>query len=148
MKRRTTDDPRYNPKRRLAPAPATDAARGRLRALAAGARYDGNPEHKRNPGDFGLTPPASPRRGKALCDDAGVFRRGVALGLVRAGIEKGLVDGRGTDGGWPGVVWAVTEAGEPVEAQHGANGVYHGYWMPADDPLRDEVLLRWRGAEP
>ena len=38
-------------------------------------RYGGNPEHKKNPGDFGLTPPSNPRSAKSLCDSAGVFQK-------------------------------------------------------------------------
>jgi len=53
--------------------------------------YGGNPEHKRNPGDFGLTPAASPRRDKTLCDGVNIFQRAVALKLLREGVRRGLV---------------------------------------------------------
>ncbi len=62
--------------------------------LADTVRYGGNPEHKRNPGDFGLTPPAAPRRGKSLGDEAVRFRRADALALLRQGLMAGLVDQR------------------------------------------------------
>ena len=69
----------FNPKRRIASAPV----QADLDRLAGEVLYGGNPEHKRNPGDFGLTPPASPRRTKTLCDGAGVFSRALALELLR-----------------------------------------------------------------
>jgi hypothetical protein len=78
--------------------------------------YGGNPEHKRNPGDFGLNPPIAPRRGKTLCDDAGISRRQVAENLLRAGITRGLISALRVNG-WPKNVWAVTEDGIPLEAQ-------------------------------
>lgn len=37
-----------------------------LAKLASQVKYGGNPEHKRNPGNFGLTPPSGPRPGKSL----------------------------------------------------------------------------------
>ncbi|MCY4261041.1 MAG: hypothetical protein OXC91_12375 [Rhodobacteraceae bacterium] len=47
---------KFNPKRRLA---SPDTYTGtELVGLAKAVKYSGNPEHKRNPGDFGLTPPA------------------------------------------------------------------------------------------
>jgi len=45
--------------------------------------------------------------------------------------------------GWPQNVWAVTESGEPLEAQREQDGVYHGYPMPQADPFRQEVLQCW-----
>ena len=45
--------------------------------------------------------------------------------------------------GWPQNVWAVTEKGEPLEAQRESDGIYHGYPMPEADPFREEVLERW-----
>ena len=46
--------------------------------LQKNATYEGSPYHKRNPGDFGLTPPAAPRPDKTLCDEAGITSRSVA----------------------------------------------------------------------
>jgi hypothetical protein len=48
----------FNPKRRFL-AVDTDVLK-RLDDLSKKVSYGGNPEHKKNPGDFGLTPPASP----------------------------------------------------------------------------------------
>jgi len=106
------------------------------------ARYGGNPEHKRNPGDFGLDPPSFPRPGKTLCDDVEIHTRADALALLRTGLMRGLFSVQERSG-WPQNVWAVTRAGEPLEAQLEGEGVYHGYPMPQDDPFREDVLARW-----
>jgi hypothetical protein len=137
-KRRT-----YNPKRRIAGA----MVQTELERLAATVRYGGNPEHKRNPGNFGLTPPASPRRHKTLCDEAGIFDRDQALRLLREGIRRGLMsEPRSAD--YPQNVWAVSMEEVPLEAQleNAANGTYHGYQMPEEDPFRDIVIARWGAA--
>lgn len=70
---------RYNLKRRIHRLDDPEARS----SLASVVQYGGNPEHKRNPGDFGLTPPACPRPDKTLCDTVEVFQRGDALGLLR-----------------------------------------------------------------
>jgi hypothetical protein len=49
--------------------------------LASKVRYGGNPEHKRNPGDFGLQPPSCPRPDKSLCDGIGVVRETMMNGF-------------------------------------------------------------------
>jgi hypothetical protein len=46
------------------------------RFLRESCTYEGVPYHKRNPGDFGLTPPAAPRPDKTLCDEANVTAGG------------------------------------------------------------------------
>lgn len=132
----------FNPKRRILRPDAGEFAR--LNTLASVVSYGGNPEHKRNPGDFGLTPPSDPRPAKSLCDAANVFSRAVAHGLLKKGLQKGLVSDRTVDG-WPKNVWAVTETGVPLEAQleNPALGSYHGYPMPDSDPLASEVVKRW-----
>jgi hypothetical protein len=142
------DRTRFNPKRRI--DVVTDAAAQReLVALSRRARYGGSPQHKRNPGDFGLVPPADPRPDKTLCDDAGVLRRGVAENLLREGMRRGIVS-RQRRGGWPQNIWAVTAEGAALEAQleNPASGAYHGYPMPVADPLRAEVVRRWSAACP
>jgi len=133
----------FNPKRRLRRAPLTALERDRLLVLAKRVRYGGNPEHKRNPGDFRLTPPASPRRGKSLCDDVAITRRSTALRLLKAGLTAGLIDDRWSGDEWPQLIWAVTADGKPVEAQSEGGGVYHGYPMPEADPLRNAVAEAW-----
>ena len=95
--------PRYaqfNPKRKLL-SPAEVAVRvAELEALTSRVRYGGNPEHKKNPGDFGLVPPSDPRQGKSLCDVAKIFKRNEAQELLREGLRKGLVSDRMV-GDWP-----------------------------------------------
>ncbi len=110
--------------------------------LAKEARYNGNPEHKRNPGDFGLDPPSSPRPGKTLCDVVNIHSQAAALALLRTGLTKGVFSVQERSG-WPQAVWAVTDDGEPLEAQLERDGIYHGYPMPQDDPFREAVLARW-----
>jgi hypothetical protein len=122
--------------------PATQQA---LSSLIESLRYSGNPEHKRNPGDFGLHPPTAPRPGKTLCDRVTILTRAEALALLQNGLARGTFSLQ-ERGGWPQNVWAVTESGEPVEAQLEGNGVYHGYPMADADPFRDQVLERWPGA--
>ena len=133
---------KFNPKRRI--APAGHASQQDLDKMADSIAYGGNPEHKRNPGDFGLTPPADPRPSKSLCDVAGIFRRVQALELLQTGVRKGLVSDR-QESGWPKNIWSVTPNGIPLEAQleNPVQGSYHGYPMPDSDPLASEVIARW-----
>ncbi|MCC6363539.1 MAG: hypothetical protein IT165_08430 [Bryobacterales bacterium] len=138
MRKRKT----YNPKRKLCGRAQAMERRAALQALGVQPNYTGNPEHKRNPGDFGLQPPSAPRLGKTLCDDLQLDSRSEALRLLREGFHRGLFSVQ-ERGGWPQNVWAVTDDGYPVEAQLDGNGSYHGYPMPEDDPLREFVLDRW-----
>lgn len=134
----------FNLKRKLL-TPAQALARAdELGSLADRARYGGNPEHKKNPGDFGLTPPSDPRQGKSLCDIAKIFERGEAEKLLQAGLRSGLVSDRMV-GEWPKNVWSVTDDGFAMEAQleNPKVGSYHGYPIPETDPLLREVKRRW-----
>ena len=132
---------KFNRKRRFASSrPAPEA----LKRLAAEVRYGGKPDHKRNPGDFGLTPPTLPRDDKSLCDEIRLFRRAEALRLLRLGIERGMIspwDGTG----YPKNIWSMTEDGIPLEAQleNPGNGTYHGYPLEANDDFRESVIAKW-----
>lgn len=139
MKRRTA----YNPKRQI--RSAMDAAS--IALLVSQVSYGGNPEHKRNPGDFDLTPPTSPRPDKTLCDVVGLFSRRIALRYLQCGIRKSMPSVQ-VRGNFPQNIWAVTDAGEPLEAQleNSERGVYHGYPMPESDPFRHEVIQQWQKA--
>jgi hypothetical protein len=137
LKRRT-----FNPKRRICTEDEFKSRQEVLSALIENVRYGGNPEHKRNPGDFGLTPPTAPRPGKTLCDEVQIFSRTEALGLLREGLRRGIFSPQDRNG-WPQNVWAVTERGKPLEAQREGDGLYHGYPMPEADPFREKVLERW-----
>jgi hypothetical protein len=133
----------FNTKRRLCP---TEELPGDLPALAARVGYGGNPEHKRNPGDFGLTPPAAARADKSLCDAVEVFDRRSALRLLRDGVRRGMISSRCGGSGFPQNVWSMTEDGMPLEAQleNAAQGTYHGYPLPNDDPMYGDVVEEWQ----
>ena len=132
----------FNAKRRI--KKLTDGDLQHYSDIAEQIRYGGNPEHKMNPGDFGLTPPSGPRSGKSLCDTVGVFSRQDALKYLKLGLSKGLISDR-FNGQWPQNIWSVTEDGYPLEAQieNPATGTYHGYPMPLSDPLAAEIVRRW-----
>jgi len=103
----------YNTKRQL--ADLRYWPQDRLEQLGQRLRYGGNPEHKRNPGDFGLTPPSGARIGKMLCDEVGIFHRQEALELLRSGVAAGLISERCVNG-WPQNIWALRD-GRVLEAQ-------------------------------
>lgn len=132
---------RFNPKRKVREGCDPE----RLAQLAKTVGYGGNPEHKKDPGDFALTPPAQPRSDSTLCDTAGIFRRRQALALLRKGASKGLISER-MSGAYPQNIWSVTDDGWPLEAQleNQEQGIYHGYPMPTTDPFRNEILTRWK----
>lgn len=138
---------KFNPKRRV--KKLDDASRVQIAELAKRVGYGGNPEHKKNPGDFGLTPPSSARRGKSLCDEVEIFKKEIALQYLRAGLMKGLVSER-VQGDWPQNVWSVTDEGQALEAQleNPDLGTYHGYPMPETDPLASEILRLWSVVRP
>lgn len=130
----------YNDKRRFMDPVDQDT----LDTIVSRIRYGGNPEHKRNPGDFGLMPPSQPRPDKSLCDDIGVFKKIEAERLLHDGIKRCLVSQNWRQG-FPQNIWAVTENGIAVEAQleNAAMGTYHGYPMPSTDHFSKAVLERW-----
>ncbi|MEQ9358501.1 MAG: hypothetical protein RIG63_19310 [Coleofasciculus chthonoplastes F3-SA18-01] len=134
---------KYNQKRKILKIKECDFKE--LLQLSSQAQYGGNPEHKRNPGDFNLTPPSAPRAAKSLCDTVQVFSKKKALGLLRKGIKTGLVSDR-VVGEWPKNVWSVMDDGTPLEAQleSAEQGSYHGYPMQRDDPFGEEVIKQWR----
>ena len=116
-----------------------------LEDLARRVQYTGNPLHKRNPGDFGLNPPAQGRQDKSLCDKTGIVTRKVALRHLRQGIRLGAVCERVVDG-WPKHVWAVTSDGVLIEAVHDGAGrsSYHGYPVELDGSLTEKIKKLWR----
>jgi hypothetical protein len=116
-----------------------------LEVLAAKVRYGGKPDHKRNPGDFGLTPPAQPRDHKSLCDSVKIFKRAEALALLRKGVRHGMISEWDGVNGFPKNIWSMTGDGVPMEAQleNPGNGTYHGYPLEVNDPFRDSVIEKW-----
>ena len=131
---------RFNFKRRI----RQDCDPDELERLVSSVKYGGNPEHKRNPGDFHLNPPAQPRADKTLCDAVGIFDKSKALRLLLEGVRRGLISER-TRGAFPQNVWSVTGDGNPLEAQleNQMQGIYHGYPMSMNDDFRYEILRRW-----
>ncbi len=119
--------------------------------MTANAVYQGSPLHKRNPGDFGLTPPASPRPQKTLCDEAGIARKADAAALFKSAIEAGLVSEDDTGEGFPKQFWVVDGAGRVFELMYGGShtGCYHGYPIRKSDPFFDQIRDLWseRGCE-
>ena len=136
----------FNTKRRIKKLLDVDLERCSI--LAEQIRYGGNPEHKKNPGDFGLVPPSGRRAGKSLCDAVNITSVADALECLKLGLRKGLISER-SEGQWPKNIWAVTKDGHPVEAQleNKETGTYHGYPMPGSDPLAAEVIKRWKAQD-
>lgn len=143
MKKRNA---KFNTKRKIQSPEGKNPER--LNEIAKRIQYGGNPEHKRNPGDFDLTPPSGARPGKSLCDESGIFSRKEALKLLRQGCRKGLIS-QNHENGWPKNIWSVKD-GIPLEAQleSSVSGSYHGYPMPKEDPFREEVLRQWKEQKP
>jgi len=132
-----------NPKRRLHASPDLQE----MADLAEDVYYGGHPHHKRSPGDFGLTPPASPRPNKSLCDGVGIFQREVAQQLLETGMRRGVVS-QSMEVGLPRHVWAVFGDGVVLEARcdDPRRRRYHGYPLDSDDPMGDLVRKRWQEA--
>jgi hypothetical protein len=134
----------FNPKRALADPPPS---RDELIELAARVRYGGNPEHKRSPGDFGLTPPSAGQRSdKTRCDGVGIVSKAAALDALQAGVQKGLIS-RQRRGSFPQNIWSVRHDGAAfvLEAQleNQVTGTYHGYPLQRDDDLWEAILRAW-----
>ncbi len=129
----------YNPKRKLAPQPNL----ANCHALAAQIQYVGSPLHKKNPGDFGLTPPSKPHPNKTLCDSIHLFSKKTAQSLLKQGVLKGMVSAQERNG-WPQNIWWMTDKQEPVEAQldNQEQGTYHGYPLSTADPMYHMILSR------
>jgi hypothetical protein len=136
---RKARDVRAQTRRRIRSSPLTENER----RLLAKSAYEGSPQHKRSPGDFGLPP--RPRRDATLCDEAGVTTRAEAEKLFSRGIERGLVSVATAHGGFPKQIWVVDEEGRVFEGMYGGSqaGYYHGYPIREVDPLHDEVLRAW-----
>jgi hypothetical protein len=112
--------------------------------LKSRAAYEGSPHHKRNPGDFRLTPPSAPRIDKTLCDEAGIFKVAKANEIFAAAIDRGIISVAEV-GGFPKQMWAVAD-GQVFEAMLGGSieGRYHGYPIRKSDPLHDLITNAWK----
>ncbi len=107
--------------------------------------YEGSPYHKRNPGDFGLSPPAAPRPDATLCDEAGILRKEEAEELFKAAQARALVSEAKTNTGYPRQMWVVAKDGRVFECMYGGSrdGRYHGYPVRRSDPLFDKITKAW-----
>jgi hypothetical protein len=132
---------KHNPKRGI----GTTVGAHNLDLLSRRVVYVGSPFHKRNPGDFQLTPPSQPRPNKTLCDGVRIFQRDLAQVLLEKGIRFGLLSSQ-RRGEFPQNIWAVSPSGVALEAQldNAERGTYHGYPMLHGDPLAEEVVKRWK----
>lgn len=132
---------KFNHKRRL--HKGLDTARAN--SIADSIVYKGSPLHKRIPGDFGLTPPSSPRPGKTLCDGVEIFQVQIANQLLQNGAKKGMVS-EDAEQGFPRYVWSVTDNEDVLEARCDdvIQGTYHGYPLENNDPMATIVKKRWR----
>ena len=133
----------FNPKRKIADFGVRDE-RDRQQ-MSEQCSYGGNPQHKTDPRDYQLDPPVNPRPGKTLCDGLTPIARVDATRLLRQGFVKGMVSEQLVQNRWPQNVWAIAEDGEVYEAQleNPLQGVYHGYPMPENDPLKKTVIEEW-----
>jgi hypothetical protein len=133
---------REETERAIRDVPLTDAQREFLRQHAA---YEGSPLHKREPNNFGLVPPASPRPDKTLCDEAGVVEKQVAIALFERAITVGLVSAKDRVQGFPAQMWVVDDSGRVFEMIYGGSrtGRYHGYPIRRANPLFDKISLAW-----
>jgi len=131
---------RANSKPKFKPSPPPEW----LLELSEKVRYTGNPAHKLIPGNFGLTPPSSPRPDKTLCDGADIFQIEEAQELLREAFRRGLVSDQERNG-YPQKVWAVSANGVPLEAQleNQELGTYHGYPLQKESVSWYAVLERW-----
>lgn len=132
---------RRSTRRKIREERLSDSERAWLRERAS---YEGRAYHKREPNDFGLTPPMDPRPDKTLCDEAGIHERAIAQRLLALAIEHGLVSESTSAAGFPKQMWVVAD-GRVFEAMYGGtrDGQYHGYPIRRSDPLFDEIVARW-----
>lgn len=115
--------------------------------LCRNCGYEGDPEHKRRPGDFGLSPPTATNFDKNLCDDTSVDLASLeeAQDLFRHGIEMGLVSQKTKHDGYPARIWAIRDDGAVFEARYGGSreGRYHGFPLFHGDANYDMVKQAW-----
>lgn len=115
-----------------------------LAKMAQKVVYTGNPKHKKNPGDFGLTPPCDPRPLASLCDSVRIFKKEVAQDLLRKAFLLGLVDARAKPGEWPKMAWMVYEDHVLQAMYENVPGQYHGFPLSGVEPICNEVMRLWK----
>lgn len=133
---------REDTERSIRDQPLTDEQRT---FLGTHALYEGSPLHKKEPHNFDLTPPTSPRPEKTLCDEAGIFDKQVAHALFARAIDVGLVSEKDKVEGFPAQMWVVDGDGRVFELIYGGSrtGRYHGYPIRRANPLFDKISVAW-----
>ena len=133
---------KFNPKRKMRSYSVNSNEENK--GLSQTIKYGGNSEHKKNPNDFNLVPPVSPRSAKSLCDDVEIFEKKKAAKLLKEGARRGMISKQERNG-FPQNIWAVDENGKPLEAQleNQELGTYHGYPVPESDPFGTLILTEW-----
>ena len=113
--------------------------------LRVNARYEGSPLHKKEPHNFDLTPPTSPRLDKTLCDEAGIVEKRGAFELFARAIDVGLVSVKDKVAGYPAQMWVVDADGRVFEMIYGGSreGRYHGYPIRRTNLLFNQILTAW-----
>ena len=122
-------------------ASADSVDRIELQRMAEKARYRPSPYHK---ADSSATGKGAPRPDKTVCGSSELVGCRDAVGLLKAGILRGMTSSQ-VRNGWPQNVWAVDGEGIVYEAQLGNSelGEYHGYPMKADDHFSRFVRREW-----
>lgn len=113
--------------------------------LSKDAVYVGSGHHKRFPGDYGFSPPVSPRPSKSLCDGLRTILKPEAEALLKSGAEKGMVSSHMFEK-FPKYIWSMDDAGEVYEAKTDPNtlGRYHGYRLEEEDAMRELIRANWK----
>lgn len=124
-----------------------------IQTLLRRCGYEGHPHHKFAPNNFGLNPPAAPRRNKTLCDQPpfNVNSRCEAQTMLLQGIQRKMISEEADINGLPRFVWFVRISDEAVlEAKLGGSrsNLYHGYPLQNDDANRQRVVRAWKERSP
>lgn len=141
---RKPESRKFNTKYRVLRACEYTALRDDLERKSNQVIYTGNPKHKKNPGNFGLTPPSDPRPNTSLCDNARIFRKEEAEELLKKAFRLGLIDRRTPPGEWPKAVRIVHD-GIVLQAMYeNQPGYYHGFPLSGNEPLWKEMMQAWK----
>lgn len=124
-----------------------------IHALLQRCDYEGHPHHKFAPNNFGLQPPAAPRRTKTLCDrhPFNVRCLSEAKSMLTRAIQCKMISEEKAVNGLPKFVWFVRISdGAVFEAKLGGpySNLYHGYPLQNDDANRQSVVRAWKERSP
>lgn len=130
-----------NPKRRV------EEPRGltqeRIDFLTQAATYVGSGHHKRYPLDYGFER-TNPVPTKSLCDMSGPVYLNEARELFYKGIRARMISSHGEP--FPKYIWSVDTNGIVYEAKSDPStpGLYHGYPIESERPVREYILKEWK----